>query len=242
MVGCMYKNNKTLMRSALLFAMALQSICATSALAATQNEAFIDLTTPTVPLLLEDLIDVDDLGFDCIREELIDVAFHASGKGVRMPRTCLPEPCVKALVPEELALLIGRQPEEEEWGQYFSRYADVCRKEVVPFNTTDLEPPADSDNAIENFWAPLIETFIKDRELPRKQLLTDTVDHPYFPPLKRPVFVPTKPITFPPFGPGPNPDSGSTLPSPVPLPAAFWMLLAGLMCFAPWKWRQTRTS
>lgn len=121
--------------SAMCFAstafLALQPVVATTAMSATETTASSEFLTPLEPFTLEEIIDVDKLGFDCIREDLIDIAFHATGKGIAMPRTCLPEPCVKALQPEELALLIGRQANDAEWGQYFARYADVCRKEVI---------------------------------------------------------------------------------------------------------------
>lgn len=109
-------------------------------------------------LRIEDLTVRDPLGFDCIQEHHIDLAFHATGKGARMPRTCLPKPCVKALTPYRLAALIGRAPSEGEWDQYFARYADFCRKEVVPFEA--VGPVGAGDVLPEAaFWLPLLAGF-----------------------------------------------------------------------------------
>ncbi len=82
---------------------------------------------------MEDLLQIDQLGYSCIPEELLDQAFLASGKGKgsRMPRTCLPEPCEGALERSELAELIGRPPSDSEWDDYYSRYAHLCRHEAV---------------------------------------------------------------------------------------------------------------
>ncbi len=102
---------------------------------------------------LAELLREDPLGGDCIAEDDIDLAFFAAGKGLRLPRTCLPEPCDEALTPFRLAELIGRPASPEEWEQYFSRYADVCRKEIVSFEDEISDPGPTSRT---EFWAPIL--------------------------------------------------------------------------------------
>ncbi|WP_370401594.1 hypothetical protein [Sulfitobacter sp. JB4-11] len=127
----------------------------TCAWAATKPLDPLVLPEDLANLRIDDLIVKDPLGFDCIQDQHIDLAFHATGKGVRMPRTCLPEPCVKALTPFQLAALIGRNPNEQEWDQYFARYADFCRKEVVAFDAEGADTPVDVLPEAA-FWLPLL--------------------------------------------------------------------------------------
>ncbi|WP_263844286.1 VPLPA-CTERM sorting domain-containing protein [Roseobacter sinensis] len=110
-------------------------------------------TDPLGAFTLGELLREDPLGDECIAEEDIDLAFFASGKGMRLPRTCLPDPCNEALTPFRLAELIGRPAQPEEWDRYFSRYADTCRKEIVDFAdaTQASEPPSKAA-----FWAPVL--------------------------------------------------------------------------------------
>lgn len=118
-------------------------------------------TRPEQALSLASLLQQDALGGDCIAEEDIDEAFLASGKGLRLPRTCLPEPCEEALTPFRLAELIGRPAQQSEWDRYFARYADVCRKEVTRF---DDEAPADTGPmSTAAFWAPILGPRITQR-------------------------------------------------------------------------------
>ncbi|MGZ2258077.1 VPLPA-CTERM sorting domain-containing protein [Roseobacter sp. A03A-229] len=110
-------------------------------------------TEPLGAFSLAELLREDPLGGDCIAEEDIDLAFFAAGKGMRLPRTCLPEPCNEALTPFRLAELIGRPAQPSEWEQYFSRYADACRKEVVSF---DEETAAPEPASKAEFWGPIL--------------------------------------------------------------------------------------
>lgn len=130
----------------------------TVASAATKPLDPVVLPDDIAKLRITDLTVKDPLGFDCIQAKHIDLAFHATGKGVRMPRTCLPEPCVKALTPYRLAALIGRTPSDGEWDQYFARYADFCRKEVVPFQGIADAAPGDVLPTAA-FWLPLLADF-----------------------------------------------------------------------------------
>ena len=125
---------------------------------------------------ISQIVQVDALGFDCIREEDIDVAFHLSGKGTRMPRTCLPEPCDAALTQPDLGALIGRPPTNAEWDDYYARYADTCRREVTAFNDTDPLDPAGADvpgDPVVDFWTPLVSTYEPNAPI-RQALITRT--------------------------------------------------------------------
>ncbi len=126
------------------------ALACSAAFAATMSADLYPADKPA----LSDLTLVDALGYACIPEKDIDLAFYATGKGMRLPRTCLPEPCEAALTPVQLAGLIGRDPYQREWDDYFSRYADVCRKEVVPFDEA-AGPVAGVANDAVAFWAPL---------------------------------------------------------------------------------------
>ena len=250
----MDNSKKFMMRSAGVFLAALQCLLATQVSSATEIKASVHFITPSEPLALQDIMDVDKLGFDCIREDMIDVAFHATGKGARLPRTCMPEPCTKALVPNELALLIGREAREAEWDEYFSRYAEVCRREIPPEITdefvdggTSIEQPG---HPVEQFWTPLLRPFITATSGGRSNPIPTRVPPGIF---STQQIITTLP-RIPSSGPDPTPDffqqviltettesagpSVPPVPAPVPLPAALWMLLAGLACFAPWKRRQ----
>lgn len=253
----------SLLRAAGPLVVALSTLCATSAWSATQVSYKADFVTPDTPLTIEDIMEVDKLGFDCIHEDKIDLAFHATGKGVRMPRTCLPEPCDKALLPEELALLVGRPANEAEWEEYFSRYADVCRKEIPPISTddsvsgegqTDIE--ANGLTPIDAFWAPLIETFNSNTASSNTSTASNTGTRQSSPrggAVQGGIFGGgSGGGTFSGQTDGTaSPDiilanrtssAGSASVSPVPLPAAIWMLLAGLACLVPWRMRRARAS
>ena len=95
---------------------------------------------------IEDLLDHDPLGYECIPASFLEepddnttaIAFSLTGKG-RLPRTCLPNPCDRALTPRELSNITGTEMIlarfSGEWDDYYARYADHCRAEVVFPNT-----------------------------------------------------------------------------------------------------------
>lgn len=107
---------------------------------------------------LADITTVDELGYECISgehfEEVDDTASLAFsiGKKVRLPRTCLPDPCAGALTQRELSNITGTDTVyprfREEWDEYYARYADYCRKEPVTNFAGDVAPQ-------EEFWVPL---------------------------------------------------------------------------------------
>ena len=97
------------------------------AFAATQGAA-----ATLEPITIAEITRLDDLGFACIEEDDLEVAYSARGKkdGL-LPRTCLPAPCVRMIDEDELAQQIGRDPTEEEWADYVARYAELCVAETT---------------------------------------------------------------------------------------------------------------
>ena len=122
------------------------------------------LTEPidAAPRLISEITAIDQLGYECIDPKYLDeetggpaaIAYTLAGE-IRRPRTCLPEPCARALTPSELSALTGSEMILPvflaEWDDYYARYADYCRKEVVPFGEEPLDPLMSSSD----FW-PLV--------------------------------------------------------------------------------------
>lgn len=169
---------------------------------------------------LSDLLDIDPLGYQCIPSQYFDdqpdgsaaLAFTI-GKKARLPRTCLPDPCARALTPRELSSLTGTEPIlatfSEEWDDYYARYADHCVREV-----TVSRPRAPGD-----FWAPIIS---KARITQRTGIPTSSRFYPYIPGAGGPPRdIPTL-VSFAP--PGALPVG----PSPIPVPASGAMFAAVL--------------
>ncbi len=151
----------------------------TAAPMAQANPLSIADITKIEPTSIADITTVDGLGYDCIDAKYLDedidgpaaIAFTLAGK-VRMPRTCLPEPCARALSQRELSNLTGTEMSlprfAKEWDEYYARYAEMCRKETVPFYgpapevyptpyifwTPLLTPPLVTDDLITNLAPP----------------------------------------------------------------------------------------
>ncbi|MEL6519658.1 MAG: hypothetical protein AAFQ66_01760 [Pseudomonadota bacterium] len=85
-------------------------------------------TAPHLDLITQ----TDPLGFECVREEDLELAYR-SGKYTYVPRTCDMEACNRPPEVLHLAGLLGRPPSETDWDEHYSRYADRCVAEVIPF-------------------------------------------------------------------------------------------------------------
>ncbi|GFE50381.1 hypothetical protein So717_21340 [Roseobacter cerasinus] len=130
------------------------SVVQSPGFARTLSDTVSPPTRPAQVLSLTNLLQQGAPGGACITEADIDQTVFATGKGPRLPRSCLPEPCKEALTPVQLAELIGRPLQQSEWDRYFARYADVCRKEVTSFEdeaAADIGPMS-----ITAFWAPIL--------------------------------------------------------------------------------------
>lgn len=155
------------------------------------------------PIPLAALVTEDELGYQCVPGILfeehdgeISIAYAANGE-VRVPRTCLPPPCERALTRQELSDLTGTEMIwarfEEEWNDYYARYADYCRKEVTPFPEDEVDidvAPWEGDDLMlaggmsrGDFWAPILgpnapdeieTTGMMRRAAPSRQIPTDT--------------------------------------------------------------------
>ena len=154
----MFGHRATVFRNWLALPLALLLSGAQAATWIPETDGWPNLET----LRLQDLVSSDPLGDVCIPEDRIDLAFHTTGKGLRLPRTCLPDPCETALTRPNLAGLVGRPVTEPEWDAYFARYADYCRKEVVPFGPEDTGTMVTETAPPGEFWWPLLFTYQTD--------------------------------------------------------------------------------
>lgn len=108
------------------------------------SPAFAATTTPSAITMM------DPIGTGCVDGGGYDDPFP-SGKGVRAPAFCLPNPCDRALSRAELSRdIIGRDVENWEWDAYYSRYAEICRAEALGADAP--RKPVTTDT----FWEPLI--------------------------------------------------------------------------------------
>lgn len=190
--------------------------------------AFMPASAWSSTLVLSDILTVDALGYECVAGEYFEetedqaaIAFTISEK-IRLPRTCLPSPCDRALTQRELSNLTGTEVTlarfNDEWDEYYARYADHCRREVVL--------PGE-DVSDEEFWEPILET-------PSEPFTTAGLPKPTVPvPTPPGVIPPPKPpLQISPEGPEtPTDPPGPTDPevSPVPLPNSLLMMLGGLV-------------
>jgi hypothetical protein len=179
------------------------------------------------PIELADILEIDALGYRCVPSVYFDdgedgstaIAFSLSGK-TRLPRTCLPDPCARALTQQELSSITGTEPMlarfHNEWDDYYSRYADHCRREVV------VSRPRSADAPNRGFWSTIID---RARVIQQIGLPTSSRLRPFvFDQLANPETDRAAPrlATF--LIPRPagqsflNPDR--PIPSPVPLPAS----------------------
>jgi len=169
---------------------------------------------------LVDILDVDPLGYQCVPSQFFEegedgsaaVAFSLSGK-TRLPRTCLPDPCARALSRNELSQLTGTSPMlarfSEEWDDYYARYADHCVREVT------VSRPRDA------FWKPIIQ---RAQTTQRVGVPTSSRRLPFIPSVNVPS-APRIPTAIA-FDAGGRLETGGLAgPSPVPIPASGALLL-----------------
>ena len=82
----------------------------------------------------------DPLGQGCVDGGDWDDPFP-SEKGARAPAFCVPQPCARALTPEELAFeVLGRPLRPGEWDTYYARYAQACRHEAIWPGWSPIDP------------------------------------------------------------------------------------------------------
>lgn len=174
------------------------------------------------PIELSDILDIDPLGYHCVPSEHFDdqadgspaLAFSLTGK-TRLPRTCLPDPCARALTRQELSQITGTEPIlarfSEEWDDYYSRYADHCRREIV------VSRPRGG----QTFWKAIID---RSKVTQQTGIPTSSRRLPY---ITGGIFTPRNgqhPLQTISFVGGPTAGTGNASPSPVPAPASGLLL------------------
>lgn len=175
------------------------------------------------PIELADILEIDALGYRCIPSMYFDddanggaaIAFSLSGK-TRLPRTCLPDPCARALTKQELSQITGTEPIlasfHNEWDDYYSRYADHCRREVV------VSRPRTKDG----FWRPIIDRsrIIQYTGIPTSSRLRPFIYDDLGIPTSARQAPQTVSFLIPPTAGRPLPNADRPIPSPVPVPAS----------------------
>ncbi|MBB5721943.1 hypothetical protein FHS72_001567 [Loktanella ponticola] len=185
---------------------------------------------------LDDILEIDALGYRCIPSAYFEdgedgsaaIAFSLSGK-TRLPRTCLPDPCARALSRPELSQITGTEPIlarfHEEWEDYYSRYADHCRSEIV------VSRPRSKDTTTRAFWPPIIDRarIIQSTGIPTSSRLRPYIVNKVGIPTSQQFAPETVAYLIPPAAGRPLPVTDRPIPSPVPVPASgllFGSLLA----------------
>jgi hypothetical protein len=75
---------------------------------------------------IDDLVQVDALGYQCIADEDLERAWELGSKGARLPQTCIPDPCAETLTDQLLSTVLGYQPSQSEYMEYRGRLSNVC--------------------------------------------------------------------------------------------------------------------
>jgi hypothetical protein len=78
-----------------------------------------------LPLTLAAIMSTDPLGYECIPEDRLEVAFALGGKGMRLPQTCIPEPCEETLTELTLASYSGYR-DRALYEDYRQRMSRIC--------------------------------------------------------------------------------------------------------------------
>lgn len=83
----------------------------------------------------------DFLGGVCVREQDLEAAFAAGGKGMRPPPLCLEDPCAETLTRADYSRqILGRDSTDAEWQDYSAMQSLVCAGSQPPDSLIALIP------------------------------------------------------------------------------------------------------
>lgn len=83
-----------------------------------------------LPFTLSAILTTDPLGYECVPEEKLEAAYALGGKGLRVPQTCIPDPCDQTFSELTLAAYSGYQ-DETQYRDYRNRMSRVCGAPTV---------------------------------------------------------------------------------------------------------------
>lgn len=78
-----------------------------------------------LPFTLAAILTTDPLGYECVPEEKLEAAFSLGGKGMRLPQTCITDPCAQTFSELTLATYSGYQ-DEALYRDYRQRMSGLC--------------------------------------------------------------------------------------------------------------------
>jgi hypothetical protein len=224
-----------------------------------------------LPFTLATILTTDPLGYECVPEDRLEIAFALGGKGMRAPQTCIPDPCEQTLTEATLAQYSGYQ-DATLYGDYRRRMSSVCGT-----------PTAWQEKGIEDedlLWAvfdggseaiPLQDPVAWDvpqadpsdrfKSFPRDTTRRSPpgrfggfgggggggTKKPSLPSISEiipPPVDPFRPVPPAPRPPKPTPEPEPEVPSQVPLPAPLFLLAAaaGALALLKRRWRGARAG
>jgi hypothetical protein len=83
-----------------------------------------------LPFTLATLLTTDKLGYECVPEDHLEIAFSLGGKGMRVPQTCIVDPCAETFSELTLASYSGFR-DDALYRDYRARMTDTCGTPTV---------------------------------------------------------------------------------------------------------------
>lgn len=78
-----------------------------------------------LPFTLAAILTTDPLGYECVPEDKLEAAFSLAGKGMRVPQTCIADPCEQTFSELTLASYSGFR-DDAVYDDYRRRMTKVC--------------------------------------------------------------------------------------------------------------------
>jgi len=94
-----------------------------------------------LPFTLAAILTTDKLGYECVPEAQLETAFSLGGKGMRLPQTCIIDPCAETFSELTLASYSGYQ-DDALYRDYRARMTETCGTPPMPpdLGVTGAEP------------------------------------------------------------------------------------------------------